>query len=48
MARTLCPDRVRASIATVALVVTLLAPRSILQLGVIIAGGFAGRRCHAN
>jgi chromate transporter len=42
MARTLCPDRVRASIATVALVVMLLAPWSILQLGVIIAGGFAG------
>jgi chromate transporter len=42
MARTLCPDRVRASIATVALVVMLVAPWSILQLGVIIAGGFAG------
>jgi chromate transporter len=42
MARTLCPDRARASIATVALVVMLVAPWSILQLGVIIAGGFAG------
>jgi chromate transporter len=42
MARTLCPDRVRASIAAIALVVMLVAPRSILQLGVIIAGGFAG------
>jgi chromate transporter len=42
MARTLCPDRVRASIATVALVVALVAPWSILQLGVIVAGGFAG------
>jgi chromate transporter len=42
MARTLCPDRVRASIATVALVVMLVAPWSIVQLGVIIAGGFAG------
>jgi chromate transporter len=42
MARTLCPDRARASIATIALVVMLGAPWSILQLGVIIAGGFAG------
>ena len=42
MARTLCPDRARASIATVALVVMLVAPWSILQLGVIIAGGLAG------
>ena len=42
MARTLCPDRIRASIAAVALVVMLVAPWSILQLGVIIAGGFAG------
>jgi chromate transporter len=49
MARTLCPDRVRASIATVALVVMLLAPWSILQLGVIIAGGIAGRlMCQAS
>jgi chromate transporter len=42
MARTLCPDRTRASIATVALVVTLVAPWSIVQLAVIVAGGFAG------
>ncbi len=42
MARTLCPDRARASIGTVALVVMLVAPWSILQLGVIIAGGLAG------
>ena len=42
MARTLCPDRIRASIATVALIVTLIAPWSIAQLAVIIAGGFAG------
>jgi chromate transport protein ChrA len=34
MARTLCPDRVRASIATVALVVILVAHWAILQLGV--------------
>jgi chromate transporter len=42
MARTLCPDRIRASIATVALIVTLIAPWSIAQLAVIIAGGSAG------
>ena len=42
MARTLCPDRMRASIATLALVVTLVAPWSITQLAVIVAGGFAG------
>jgi chromate transporter len=42
MARTLCPDRLRASIATVALVVTLIAPWSIAELAVIVAGGFAG------
>jgi chromate transporter len=42
MARTLCPDRVRASIATVALVVMLLAPWSVFQIGAIVAGGIAG------
>ena len=42
MARTLCPDRIRASIATIALVVMLIAPWSILQLGTILAGGIAG------
>ena len=42
MARTLCPDRARASIGTVALVVMLVAPWSILQLGVIVGGGLAG------
>ena len=42
MARSLCPDRVRASIATVALVVMLLAPWSIFQVGTIVAGGIAG------
>jgi chromate transporter len=42
MARSLCPDRIRASIATVALVVTLVAPWSITQLAVIVAGGLAG------
>jgi chromate transporter len=43
MARSLCPDRVRASIATTALVVMLLAPSSVFQIGTIVAGGIAGR-----
>jgi chromate transporter len=42
MARSLCADRVRASIAAVALIVMLVAPWSILQIGVIVAGGIAG------
>jgi chromate transporter len=42
MARSLCPDRVRASIATVALIVMLAAPWSIFQIGTIVVGGLAG------
>jgi chromate transporter len=42
MARSLCPDRVRASIATVALIVMLVAPWSLFQIGLIVAGGIAG------
>jgi chromate transporter len=42
MARSLCPDRIRASIATLALVLTLVAPWSLTQLAVILAGGLAG------
>lgn len=42
MARSLCPDRVRASIATVALIVMLVAPWSLFQIGTIVAGGIAG------
>ena len=42
MARSLCPDRVRASIATVALIVMLVAPRSVFQIGTIVAGGIVG------
>jgi chromate transporter len=42
MARSLCPDRVRASIATVALIVMLIAPWSIFQVATIVAGGIAG------
>jgi chromate transporter len=42
MARSLCPDRARASIATAALIVMLIAPWSILQIGTIVGGGLAG------
>src|SRR3954451_5777778 len=42
MARSLCPDRVRASIATVALIVMLRAPWSLFQIGTIVVGGLAG------
>src|SRR5262249_29830072 len=42
MARSLCPDRVRASIATIALVVMLIAPWSLFQIGTIVVGGLAG------
>lgn len=42
MARSLCPDRARASIATVALIVMLIAPWSSMQIGTIVAGGIAG------
>jgi chromate transporter len=44
MARSLCPDRARASIATLSLIVMLIAPWSVLQVGVIVAGGIAGWR----
>jgi chromate transporter len=42
MARSLCPDRVRASIATVAMVVMLLVPFPLAQVALIIAGAAAG------
>jgi chromate transporter len=42
MARTLCPDRQRASIACVAAVIFLFANSSIAQIGVILFGGIAG------
>ncbi|MBB2172754.1 chromate efflux transporter [Gluconacetobacter asukensis] len=42
MARSLCPDRPRATIATATLVTMLLAPGSLFQIGTIIAGGMAG------
>ena len=42
MARSLCPDRARASIATIALIVMLAAPWPLLQIGTIVVGGIAG------
>jgi chromate transporter len=42
MARSLCPDRTRASIAAVALVVMLFASRAPIQIGTIVVGGVAG------
>lgn len=42
MARTLCPDRQRASIAALALVATLYSGSSFMQIGAILLGGVAG------
>jgi chromate transporter len=42
MARSLCPDRPRASIATLALIPVLLVPNSLSEIGVIVLGGIAG------
>lgn len=42
MARSLCPDKSRASIATLALILVLLAPGSLSQIGTIVVGGIAG------
>lgn len=42
MARTLCPDRERASIAVVAALVILLSSSSVAQIGAIVIGGIAG------
>jgi chromate transporter len=42
MARSLCPDRERASIATFAAILVLFAPGSIGQIGAIALGGLAG------
>jgi len=42
MARTLCPDRERASIAVVAALITLFNGSSIAQIGSIALGGLAG------
>ncbi len=42
MARTLCPDRQRGSIAAVSAAIILLSPSSIAQVGTILFGGIAG------
>jgi chromate transporter len=42
MARTLCPDRERASIAVIAALITLFSASSIAQIGAIAFGGIAG------
>jgi chromate transporter len=42
MARSLCPDRPRASIATLAIILLLLLPGSVGQVGAIVLGGLAG------
>ncbi len=42
MARTLCPDRERASIALVAVMMIVFAGSSVAQIGAIIVGGLAG------
>lgn len=44
MARSLCPDRERASIALAAAAIMLLVPGALTQIGLIIAGGIAGWR----
>lgn len=49
MARTLCPDRTRASIAVVACLLTLANAASLTQIGAIMLGGLAGLTlCHAD
>jgi len=42
MARTLCPDRERASIALVAALIILFSPASLAQIGAILLGAIAG------
>jgi len=42
MARTLCPDRERASIAVVAALILLFSTSSVAQIGAIVLGGLAG------
>jgi chromate transporter len=42
MARTLCPDRERASIAVIAALIILFSPSSVAQIGAILLGGIAG------
>jgi chromate transporter len=42
MARGLCPDKARASIAVIAIILMLLVPGSLGQVGAIVMGGIAG------
>jgi chromate transporter len=42
MARTLCPDRERASLAVVAALIILFSTSSVAQIGAILLGGIAG------
>jgi chromate transporter len=42
MARNLCPDRVRATIAVAAMITLLIAPGSLGQIAAIVIGGMAG------
>jgi chromate transporter len=42
MARSLCPDRERASLATIAAVIILFSTASIAQIGAIVLGGLGG------
>jgi chromate transporter len=42
MARTLCPDRERATIAAVVALIILFSTSSVAQIGAILLGGFAG------
>jgi chromate transporter len=42
MARTLCPDRERATIAVIVAVIILFSPSSVAQIGAIALGGVAG------
>lgn len=44
MARTLCPDRQRASMAVVATIIMLASASSITQIAVLLLGGIAGFR----
>jgi chromate transporter len=44
MARTLCPDRERASIAVVAALITLFSTSSAAQIAAIALGGLLGLR----
>jgi chromate transporter len=42
MARTLCPDRTRASLAALAIILMLIAPGTLGQIGAIVLGGAIG------